>query len=131
MCQMALRAGCHTHLGVCFPSSRFMTSFWSILFVRDTSSSDCADYSYGESWRLEEIVSLAAMSRLTCASQCMQTMECRGFSLDGAVSTEGRGCSRGVDGLRQSGQRRRDDLPRERHTQRTQCESIGYIQLMS
>ncbi|KAI0220353.1 hypothetical protein LSAT2_028154 [Lamellibrachia satsuma] len=47
--------------------------------------SDCADYSYGESWRLEEIVSPAAMSRLTCASQCMQTMECRGFSLDGAV----------------------------------------------
>ncbi|KAI0220355.1 hypothetical protein LSAT2_028156 [Lamellibrachia satsuma] len=72
---------------------RFFPVWCILLFIAPSTgtspfsffSSDCVDYSYGESWRLEEIVSLAAMSRLTCASQCMQTMECRGFSLDGAV----------------------------------------------
>ncbi|KAK2182034.1 hypothetical protein NP493_369g01022 [Ridgeia piscesae] len=51
----------------------------------DDYSSDCDDYSYGDSWTLKEIVSLATTSRVTCASLCMQTAECRGYSLHAGV----------------------------------------------
>ena len=49
--------------------------------VRATSSSHCTETWFDNTWRLEEIASVAE-SRLHCGSRCTQTPGCRGFSID-------------------------------------------------